>query len=75
MRVMPGDVFQGKGAHQPLYCICNRYVKGEPFPRVYQSRKSTKEEVEEAEELCDFEIERQRNIARNKELLRQLGLA
>ena len=76
VRVMPGELFQGKGAHQPLYCICNRYVKGEPFPRVYQSRKSNKEEAEEAEEeLCDFELERKRNIERNKELLRQLGLA
>lgn len=26
-------------------------------------------------ELCDLEIERQRNIARNQELLRMLGLA
>jgi len=27
------------------------------------------------EELCDFELQRQRNTARNQELLRQLGLA
>ena len=33
------------------------------------------EEAEEPEELADIEVERLRNIERNKEILRQLGLA
>jgi hypothetical protein len=33
------------------------------------------EEEEEPEELADIEVERLRNIERNKEILRQLGLA
>eukprot|EP00308_Calcidiscus_leptoporus_P025960 CAMPEP_0119384588 /NCGR_PEP_ID=MMETSP1334-20130426/86267_1 /TAXON_ID=127549 /ORGANISM="Calcidiscus leptoporus, Strain RCC1130" /LENGTH=140 /DNA_ID=CAMNT_0007405633 /DNA_START=152 /DNA_END=574 /DNA_ORIENTATION=- len=54
------------------YIAANRYFKGEPFPQ--QKRERLPREPEEEEELCDFEIERQRNIERNKALLRQLGL-
>ena len=45
----------------------------EPFPQPKRERAQAAPPVEE--ELCDFEIERQKNIARNQELLRQLGLA
>jgi len=71
VRTISGEAV-GKGSD--LYCIVNRYVKGEPFP-IQRSKKGREEEPEEEEELCDFELERNRNIERNKELLRQLGLA
>ena len=47
-----------------------------PSQRTAHSFGSDLEEEEsEPEQLADIEIERQRNIERNKELLRQLGLA
>ena len=39
------------------------------------SSSSKEEEEEEEEQLADIELERLRNIERNKEILRQLGLA
>ena len=71
VRMVSGEA-AGKGS-APLYCVANRYVKGAPFPVVRNYKKKAAEEEEE--ELCDFELERKRNIERNKELLRQLGLA
>jgi hypothetical protein len=76
VRSIPGDDL-GKGQKSALFFACNLYVRGEAFPR----RKSAKDdeddenENEQEEELCDFELQRLRNIERNKELLRQLGLA
>lgn len=49
----------------------SRYFKGEPFPR---PKTQPVRVVPEEDELCDLELERLRNIERNKELLRQLGL-
>jgi hypothetical protein len=66
----PGDA-AGKGAGT-LYCAANRYVRGEPFP--IDRRRQDEKEKEPEEELCDFELERKRNIERNKALLRELGL-
>ena len=66
----PGDA-AGKGAGT-LYCAANRYVRGEPFP--IDRRRQEEKEKEPEEELCDFELERKRNIERNKALLRELGL-
>ena len=66
----------GKATTQ--FVVANRYAKGEPFPRREREKKDGAdegEEAEEEEELCDFELQRKRNIARNQELLRQLGLA
>ena len=37
--------------------------------------RGKEDEEEEPEELADIELERLRNIARNKEILRSLGLA
>ena len=39
------------------------------------AEQEEEDEPEEEEELCDFEIQRQANIARNHELLKALGLA
>ena len=63
---------KGQGA---LFAAANLYVRGEAFPRAKKGDKEEDDEPVEEEELCDFEIQRQRNIARNQELLRQLGLA
>ena len=57
-----------------IYCAANRYFAGEPFPRA-SGRKEEEAEEEEPEQLADIELERQRNIARNQAILRQLGLA
>ena len=40
-----------------------------------EKRSRQRKEPEEEEDLADIEKERLRNIARNQELLRQLGLA
>ena len=71
VRMVSGEA-AGKGT-APLFCVTNRYIKGTPFPVVRNYKKKAVEEEEE--DLCDFELERKRNIERNKELLRQLGLA
>ena len=65
------------GKAQAQFAIANRYVKGEPFPRRHRQEKEKEgeEESEDDEELCDFELERQKNIAANQALLRELGLA
>ena len=63
--------------------VNNTYVCGEPFPKPAKpgggKRKRDGEEEEEEEEaeeqLADIEVERLKNIERNKEILRQLGLA
>ena len=64
------------GKTSVTFAAANRYIKGTPFPRK-EREKAEAEPTEEAEEedLCDFEVQRQQNIARNQELLRQLGLA
>ena len=69
---------QRSGRAQTLYLVANRYYAGEAFVRqgVKRARDAEAEEEEEPEQqLADIEIERQRNIARNQEILRQLGLA
>ena len=70
MRVIETEL-TGKPA--VFYVAANSYSKGEPFTQPKRERAQAAPPVEE--ELCDFEIERQKNIARNQELLRQLGLA
>ena len=73
VRAFPGEA-AGKGA-ATLYCAANRYERGEAFPVNRGSGKAKEEKEEEADEdLCDFELERKRNIERNKQLLRELGL-
>ena len=63
-------------ASSTVFGAANLYVRGEPFPRrAKASKEEEEEEMEPEEELCDFELQRLRNIERNKELLRQLGLA
>ena len=64
-------------ASSALFAPANLYVRGEPFPRRAKAAKDDddEEEVAQQEELCDFELQRLQNIERNKELLRQLGLA
>ena len=68
------------------YVVSNAYVKGEPFPKPSKAagegaggkRKrggDDDDDDEEEEQLADIEVERLRNIERNKEILRQLGLA
>ena len=52
-----------------------KYVRGEPFPRGGGKAKDVDDGSESEEELCDFELQRKKNIERNQELLRQLGLA
>jgi len=72
VRALPGEAI-GKGS-STVYVAANRYVRGEPFA-VDRARKAAKDEKEEEEEdLCDFELERKRNIERNQALLRELGL-
>lgn len=61
------------GRSMVLYLARNRYFKGEPFP--HNKRKREPPPPQEEEELSEFELQRQRNIARNQELLKQLGLA
>ena len=56
-----------------LYLARNLYSQGEPFPQ--NKRKREAPPPFEEEELSEFEHQRLRNIARNQELLRQLGLA
>ena len=67
------------GKAYPMYIVCNRYWKGEPFPKPPVERKARRrapvEEEEGEEDLADIEIERRKNIERNQEILRQLGLA
>ena len=60
------------GRSMVLYLASNAYLKGEPFP---QSKRKREREPEPEEELSEFEKQRMRNIARNQELLKQLGLA
>ena len=56
-----------------LYLARNLYFQGEPFPQTKRKREAPP--PFEEEELSEFEHQRLRNIARNQELLRQLGLA
>ena len=85
-RVPPTD----SGKPVPLYAVANTYFKGEAFnapekrakaamtdeERKAAKQKQREEEWEEAyDELAELEKQRLRNIERNKELLRQLGLA
>ena len=66
------------GKAQPHWVVCNTYVKGEPFPKPNRPEGAggKKEEDDEPEEaLADIELERLRNIERNKAILRSLGLA
>ena len=63
-----------------MWMVCNHYEKGEPFPKPEGSKRAGRAEEEnsnvvEEEQLADIEKERLRNIERNKEILRQLGLA
>ena len=82
-RVLDGLIARGlvraippaqSGKQVTMYAAANRYATGEPFPRPKVERPVNEVEVVE-EELCELEIERARNIARNQEILRQLGLA
>ena len=77
------------GKAHVTYCVANVYVAGEPFPRPPAAGRGGRgggdggdaadegEEAaeEEEEQLADIERERLRNIERNQEILRQLGLA
>ena len=67
------------GRTQPHWVVANTYVRGEPFPKPSRPEssgaKKAEEEEEEPDELADIELERLRNIERNKEILRSLGLA
>ena len=68
------------GKAHPMYSARNTYYVGEAFPRPSTSKGGGKKEEEDAEEeepeeLADIEKERLRNIARNQEILRSLGLA
>ena len=67
---------QKSGRAHMIYLAANQYFAGEEFPRP-SSQKRPREEpvVEPEEELADIELERLRNIQRNQEILRQLGLA
>ena len=63
---------------QPHWAVSNAYYKAEPFPkpkREKEAKDDDDEEEEDEEDLADIEIERKKNIARNQEILRQLGLA
>ena len=53
---------------RPLAC-------GERAPDGGSGRGAREEEDEPEEQLADIELERLRNIERNKEILRSLGLA
>ena len=67
----------GKGSGV-LACAANRYVRGEAFPIVRKRAEKDGDDDDkwaEEEELTDFEQQRLRNIERNKEILRSLGLA
>ena len=68
------------GRGHVVYLAANRYFAGEAFPRAPSQlsgakRKHDEEEAEPEEEMADIELERLRNIERNKEILRSLGLA
>ena len=70
---------EASGKMQPMWVVRNSYAKGTPFPRAPAAPRAPRAvaevEEEEPEELADIEIERQKNIARNQEILRSLGLA
>ena len=69
---------QHSGKSHMLYIVANQYCAGEAYPRSKRAREVEADEAEaeaEPEEMADIEIERARNIARNNEILRQLGLA
>lgn len=60
------------------WVVNNSYERGVAFARARPSnltRAAAAVPEEPAEELADIEVERLRNIERNKEILRQLGLA
>ena len=60
------------------WVVNNTYHRGVAFPRAPRLTNATRAgraPEEEPEELADIEVERLRNIERNKEILRQLGLA
>ena len=61
------------GKNFPVYLAANQYFKGEPFPR--KQKEEAEEEPEEEDELAELEKQRLRNIERNQEMLRALGLA
>jgi hypothetical protein len=69
------------GKPHTIYLAANSYFAGEAFPRppALGGQKRAREEEEDEEEveepLADIELERLRNIQRNQEILRQLGLA
>ena len=67
---------QKSGRAHMIYLAANQYFAGEEFPRPSSQKRPREEpEVEPEEELADIELERLRNIQRNQEILRQLGLA
>ena len=71
------------GKASVCWIASNTYVRGEPFPREPKAASGKRkkdddaddDEPEEEEQLADIELERLRNIERNREILRQLGLA
>eukprot|EP00965_Chrysotila_dentata_P114581 3787259-Pleurochrysis_carterae.AAC.1 len=67
------------GRATDTYLIRNRYYLGVEFsktrPKPSRPTKRKLREPEEEEELADIEIERKRNMERNRQLLMQLGLA
>ena len=65
------------GKNFAVYLAANQYFRGEAFPR--KSGKAADDdddkEEEEEDELAELEKQRLRNIERNQEMLRALGLA
>ena len=71
------------GKQSVTWVVLNRYVRGEPFPKparepANKRAKAAEEgggDAQDEENLAEIEVQRLRNIERNKEILRQLGLA
>ena len=68
------------GKAHAVYCAANTYSAGEAFPRpakrdVADDADGGDEAAVDIEPLAEIEQERLRNIERNQEILRQLGLA
>ena len=67
------------GKTSKTFVVLNTYERGEPFPKpprepANKRAKGDDEEGDEEEGLAEIELQRLRNIERNKEILRQLGL-
>ena len=63
------------GKNFAVYLAANQYFRGEAFPRKSGKAVDDEEEEEQEDELAELEKQRLRNIERNQEMLRALGLA